>query len=341
MGGHPKKNRLLWLYTRVRRKICSWAPFTNGLVYRAICRAYDEMLQVALNIQTDLFIAHNIGTLPIAASAARTQGVQYAFDAEDFHRGEYSPDQSQSKWVQKIEAAYLPATSYLTASSPLIAEAYQKQFADKQALVIQNVFPLAFQKPLKTIENSPLRLFWFSQTTGLNRGLQDVLCALTLLSDIPISLNITGEINDSTQKALSAYISSNIHEIRFAPPVPEAELFETASKQHIGLALEPGFSQNNSIALSNKIFTYLIAGNAILASDTPAQMQFIAKNPKIGWCYPKGKPEKIAEILRHCYNNPEILNQARSNAWNAALERYNWDIEQRKFLETVSSLFNA
>ena len=40
----------------------------------------------------DLYIAHNLGALPIAIDAARRVGARVGFDAEDFHSGQLSPD---------------------------------------------------------------------------------------------------------------------------------------------------------------------------------------------------------------------------------------------------------
>ena len=42
----------------------------------------------------------------------------------------------------------------------------------------------------------------------------------------------------------------------------------------IGLSLETGAIPNTRVLLSNKVFTYLLAGLATIYSDTPAQRAF-------------------------------------------------------------------
>ncbi len=50
----------------------------------------------------------------------------------------------------------------------------------------------------------------------------------------------------------------------------------------MGLALEPGKDLNNELAISNKIIAYAQAGLYILATDTPAQQQFMHEHPGFG-----------------------------------------------------------
>ena len=92
-------------------------------------------------------------------------------------------------------------------------------------------------------------------------------------------------------------IEQTPHNLRFHDPAAPDELTAFASQFDIGLALEPAFSRNNDIALSNKIFTYMQAGLAIIASNTTAQQQLLKKYPKIGELYEIGN---IGSLSKSC-----------------------------------------
>ena len=48
IGGSPACKRLLWHYSRLRRKICSWLPFIAACRVWQFARAYDELLAAAI-----------------------------------------------------------------------------------------------------------------------------------------------------------------------------------------------------------------------------------------------------------------------------------------------------
>lgn len=337
IGGSPKKNKLSYHWTRLRRKLSEIFPYFPLSVERSICQAFDELLKAAIREKADLYIAHTPGALPVAARAANFLGKRYAFDAEDFHTGELSLKHPQSKQIQKLEGKLLPKAAYITAASPLIAEAYEQQYSLLQGVVtINNVFPLYLQPIFRAkTEKSPLRLFWFSQTLGRDRGLEEVLEALSLLDDIPIEIGLLGNCTDFNKKYFLSFLKNYNHQIEFLPVRSQMELVQLSATYDIGLALERSSPLNRDICLTNKLFTYLLSGNAILASETRAQKEFLRNYPQVGYSYPQGGIEEISKVLRHYWEVPEILEEHRKAAWSLAREKLNWDVEKKKIINIV------
>jgi glycosyltransferase involved in cell wall biosynthesis len=340
-GGSPQDQARRYCYTRLRRKTAALLPAYLPAIRRTFCRAYDELLAAAIESKADLYIAHNLGALPVAAEAARRNCSLYAFDAEDYHRGEALRQGSQFKKICKIEDLYISNAAYVTSSSPLIAEKYKAHYPDKRIHVIHNVFPIAYHATPKYVEidkTADLKIFWFSQTTGFNRGLQDVLQAMNQLEDFNITCTIMGNTDRIMRRALNQLLSNKMHAIRFIESGSMHSIFEEAAKHHLGLALEPAFSVNNNLALSNKIFTYLLSGLGVIASETAAQSKFMRENPAIGRGYPIGDFKELSRILTLFWKNPDRLYEARNSAIKLALEKYNWDLEQHKFLQIIQSV---
>ena len=267
----------------------------------------------------------------------KNYGVLYAFDAEDFHRSKDDEGESNSEKI--IEDIYFPGAAYITAASTLIADEYKKNYPRIEFAVINNVFSKKQQPSFKQISNQPLKLFWFSQTVGLRRGLQDIIAAINLLNHFPIELTILGYAGENIKKILGSLLTNDHHQINFMPPCDEEELIRISSLHHIGLALEPGFSLNNKIALSNKLFTYLLAGNAVILSGTPAQQLFYKQYPQVGWCYQQPSHSQVlASIIDQAYKEPAMLNSKRQAAWHLADTQLNWEIEQQRFLQMVKNI---
>ena len=333
VGGSPQNQPWRWYYTRLRKKL-SKSP------ERTLCRAFDELLALAVKTPADLYIAHNLGTLPVAALASQKTGKPFGFDAEDFHREEEDPGLPQSRLKAEVESKYLPGATYTTAASPLIAAAYKSLFPDKQWQPVLNVFSLRQQPAFWEGDAGPLKLFWFSQTIGRNRGLEDLLDSLSLLTDLPVEITLQGSCTPGEKAWLEAAVRPP-HLLRLLPPAPEDELIRETARCHLGLALERRTPPNRNICLTNKIFTYLLAGAAVIASDTDAQKQFMAQHPGIGQVYPIGDAEALAAIIRHYHENRAELEAARRRAWELARTELNWEKEQHKFLELVEKALAA
>jgi glycosyltransferase involved in cell wall biosynthesis len=122
-------------------------------------------------------------------------------------------------------------------------------------------------------------------------------------------------------------------------PVSPTELVKYVAQFDVGLALETAVSENRMICMrdlcTNKVFTYLLAGLAIAASGIEARSSIFGG---AGFTYPSGKPEQLAYGIEQWINDRAALRQARSAAWHAAQVRYNWDIEQEKFIATVKEV---
>lgn len=293
-----------------------------------------ELARTACGIAADLYIAHYVSALPAAAAAARRHGAALGYDAEDFHPGE--PD-NRFGLVRAVEGAFLPQCSHLTAASPLIAKAYEEVYGQKPATVL-NVFPL----PACPGPGRPLRLsgvltaYWFSQSVGLDRGLQSFIEAMALTRS-RVSLHIRGRDEAGRGKALLALarrlqVGDRVELLPMASPL---EMVELAGGYDIGLSLETDVSESRRLCLTNKIFTYLIAGRPVMMSDTLAQKALAADLGEAAAVVSLSDPAAIAAQLDRWALSPEALQAASEKACRLARARYNWQVEQGVFLASV------
>lgn len=306
----------------------------------ALNRNYLWQLKKATRAKADLYIGHNLAALPVAVNSAKKNNVYCGFDAEDFHRHETSDNPHTFDVILKthIEDRYLNLINYFTAASPLIAEAYKERYPQLDPVTVNNVFELKHQPPLNLNRDKCLKLFWFSQTIGKNRGLEDIIYAINQLNNPLIQLHLLGNLSGQDH---SYFNSLATFKINYYPPILNDEIFNLSAQFDAGLALEINEPFNREICLTNKIFTYLLAGLALITSNTKAQQQFINNHPGIGLCYPIGDINRLKEYLLDLLNSKELLNTYKSNAYILAKEKYNWELESLKFIQIIEAIFQA
>jgi len=333
VGGAPKQGRFAYLISRLIYKTGSAIkhPLFAAI---GLSRASYALRREVKKHKADLYIAHNLGALPAAVTAAKKHKKPCGFDAEDFHRYETSDDDNNDDVALKtaIETRYIPQLNYFTASSPQIAAAYGKLFPRLKPLVLLNVFNKTNVQIAKA--SGPVKLFWFSQTIGADRGIEDVVEALSTLNTEDFELHLLGHRPAYSNQFIEDLKASNIN-IKFHKPVAPDEVIPFASQFDIGLALEKRTPLNRDLCLTNKIFTYMQAGLAVVASQTVAQAEFIQQNPGIGSTYPNGNVEALAGILLSYQQNPDEITRCKKVSLKLAHQKYNWDAESRKFLKLV------
>ena len=82
---------------------------------------------------------------------------------------------------------------------------------------------------------------------------------------------MAGSIENLWRLAEARGVPEQIH---FHPIVPPEALLACASVHDVGLCLEVPLSANKDACISNKIFVYMLAGLAIVASRTRGNRMF-------------------------------------------------------------------
>jgi glycosyltransferase involved in cell wall biosynthesis len=317
-----------------------------GTAERAYSRLFNEELRLAILERADLFIAHNPQALPVAAAAAKRFGVDFAFDSEDYHQGEFTEEQQGSirfRLLSYLEPKYLPKCAYVTVPSQPIAEALVERYGIPLPTIIHNVFPWSDRSTLdgqvKDRQRNGLSLYWYSQVVGLDRGLQDVIRALPLLSG-EIRLHLRGRVSGEVETELLRLASEHsvADKIVFHQTVPPTELLSRTAEHDVGLALEQEVNENKKLTVSNKAFFYMLAGLAVAATDTPGQRGVLQTCPDAGFLYSPGDYRVLAAGLQRLVNSPALLHAARAAALKAARERWNWERESQQLISLVSGV---
>ena len=343
-GYDARKNPWKYNLSRVRRKCFELLNNYSSLLFKTDIKGMflfaPELKKKAKLFPGSIYIAHSVAALPAAVVASKKWEVPYAFDAEDFHRGESKKNGHHWNHTAFIESKYLANAAYLSAASPLIKNEYQKYFPALNTVTINNVFPITLlaKDVSETNGSEELKLFWFSQKIGRKRGLIDIIKAIGEVNNKRVKLTLLGNLSGEDKKYVLLLMMKHKvtnEQVKFHEPVKEDEIPIISSQHHIGLALEPGRDLNNKIALSNKLFIYLLSGNAVLFSSTTAQKDFFEENKGIGGIYEPGDYMALANLIKIYLENPNLLKEHRNKSHELAKTKYNWEIESVKLLSIV------
>lgn len=317
-------------------------PGSAGLAVRALHYVVPELARLASARPAALYVAHNLAALPAAARAARRHGARLGFDAEDFHRGELADTPANARTlrvVRLVEETFVPRCHYVTAASDGIAGAYAEALGVERPTTVLNVFPLAERDvavaPAELAAEVPegaRSLHWFSQTIGAGRGLEDAVRALPLLPD-DVVLSLRGAWAAGYERELRAEADrlGVGRRLRALPLCPPAEVVRRVAEHHVGLALEMGETVNRDLCVTNKLFTYLLAGLPFVATDTTGQRAVCERLPEATRLYDAGDAAAFADAARSLLGHPG----AAAAAERAGTQKYNWEAEQGKLLAVV------
>lgn len=304
---------------------------------RGYLRGFKPLQKLAESEPADWFIAHTQAVLPVAAAAARRWHSRLGFDCEDL-LAELGADPAAI--VRLIEKEYLPKCDYVSVPSEVIAKCLGEQYGIKAPVVLYNVFPSSLAAGMKPPSErravGPLRLHWFGQTIGEGRGIEESIEAVKLLHG-RVELHLRGRIGEGYRSSLEGRVRECGPRVKLVihPLVGHEELIKTMADFDIGLALERPGNSGYARTVTNKLFSYLLAGLAMAATDTPGQREVMQQIPHAGFLYPAGIPQLLTERLQHWTDNRSALQTARQAAWDAARRRFCWDIEEQNFLKVL------
>lgn len=302
-----------------------------------------HFLKSAIKMKADLYIAHQ--EMPTWAGCELIKkGFNVIFDMEDWYSKDLLPNAQSHRPIKLLQTLEIMALSkglvtYTTSDSMALEMA--KEYHVNAPKTIYNVFPFSEREKIDgkykdRKDLSKVSLIWFSQTVGPGRGLELLIQALALVS-LPVEIHIRGNVDLTYKTFISDNFPYNIgHQLHFHELVPNEEIISRLNEHDIGLALEPNTPLNKNMTISNKLFHYLLAGLAVLASDTAGQKEIAREIADAVFIFANGKAEDLAFHINQLVQNKFILAKAKNKALAGAKHKYCWEIEEQKLVSIIN-----
>lgn len=324
------------LRRRARAAIARWSARRLGRASIETIGPAGEMLALARRHPADLVIGHTEIGLWVAARLL-AEGRKVAADFEDWHSEDLPPADRAGRPVQLLrdaERALVRGAAYTTTTSDALADALHQAAGGSRPVVISNAFPLQ-TGPRHGPPGEPPAFFWFSQTLGPGRGLEEFLRAWNLMT-VPSRLVLVGEDRRGYRETLRSLVSGPRRAaVEFAGLVSPGALPALIARHDVGLALEhPADSRNRDLTITNKILQYLNAGLAVVATATTGQREVLARAPEAG-LFLQPAPDANAAMLDEMLRDKARLRSYQCAARGLAESHYCWEREAPTLLHLV------
>ena len=297
-----------------------------GMAIRAYSRAHDEIVREVIAQPADIIYGGSTGALAAVAESAGRLSVPYGIDFEDLHSGEHGGEGGglTNALAARIERHVIHNAAFVTAGSPMIADAYAELYGVRP-LPIHNTFSIVPENGNNRVDG-PVRLYWFSQTLGAGRGLEDVIRAAGK-AGVPVALHLRARSIPSYARSLRSLSEAVAPKLELAlhdPAAPD-DMVALAQPYDAGLACEEPHTLNRRLCLTNKIFTYLAAGVPVVLSRTPAQARLESDLGDAALGYDCGDIDRLACVIRQFATEAPLRGRSRAAARAAAERRWHWE----------------
>ncbi len=333
-----RKNFIPWFLSSLIEQIATIIQpfFSKSLKINAFAHSKRSFLLSGrikkINKNYDLVVAHTLATLYPAYKLSKKLNVPFIFDIEDYHPGEAIGKDAEREKASRIflMKKLLPKADYITYASSLIGEyslKLVKNYPGNRHQLINNCFP-ADEFHFKQTDSKKIKFVWFSQNIAAGRGLELVVPALAKFKE-KIELHLIGNLY---QTFYDNFLSKYSDFVTIHKPLPQKDLNLKLAEFDIGLAIEFNTSDfNRQICLTNKIWAYFQSGLYILASNTPAQFQFIEKHENCGIIAQQNTNSfihKISEII----DTIDTIREKKITHFEYA-KNFAWEQESMKLLQ--------
>ena len=297
-----------------------------------------RMIKVGLASGADVFHSHDLNTLYVGAMCKRKTDAKLVYDSHELQTERNRMTKWWRRWAAWNERRWLPYADAMIVASPSWIDINREKYGkvpEPSASIINTPELEVIDEPqdlrgeLDIPEDVPILLYQGSIQE--NRGIEPAIDAITLLPKAVLVVIGYGY----HRPALEADVRKRglTDRVKFFGPIPNNELLGWTAAADIGMCNIVNSSLSYYTSLPNKLFEYIIAGIAVIGSDSP-EIGRIVEEEKVGEVADPIDAESLATATRKIL---EDLDGYRA-ATKPAAEKYNWGVEEQKLLEIYKGL---
>jgi len=341
------------LLVRIYYRIRSFFPL-NSLPMRAlrafgwaiVAKPVDLYLGLfELSLQSypgNIFVAHDLPMLPVAARAAKLYGGRLVYDSHEYFTEQELTALEKRIW-SKLEGKYISNCDAVITVNTSIAKALEKRYSLPTVHVIYNAEknPVIdkyrgnyFNSYYGFDEDDRIILFQGGYSEGRNiatlvRAMERITCP-----DCHLVLLGEGTLRKKLEKLTRKLGLEN--RVHFHESVPQQELLGLTTSADIGVIPYQDTCLNNRFCTPNKLFEFIAAGIPVLATDLPELRAIITKYD-IGRVGDTSSPVSFAKLLDSVLLEKGVLEKLRIKVQRAR-EEVNWDVEGSRLVRIYEKL---
>ncbi len=294
---------------------------------------------------TDLFLAHDLDTLPIAALAKSRLGGKLMYDSHELYTDQTITPPPSALWRFRwglIERSLIRSADGVVTVCDGIADELAERYRIDRPAVVRNIPELVdgtnFHPGLRErLGIDPaMRIALYLGGIQLNRPLEHYIDAIGPLTDV--ALVLMGPGDPAYVAHLHAYAEQLGYQnrVRISGPVAPELVASAARDADVGLIVLRAKSLSEWYCLPSKLFESIQAEVPVIANDWP-ELRRVVNEYGVGVLCDSDEPAAIEAAIREVLDNRDGHERMRENARRAS-EELNWQVESGRLLQAVEAL---
>ena len=287
--------------------------------------------------RADLFWSNDLDTLWPNYWISKLKNKPLIYDTHEYFTGVpelESRPKVQRVW-KKIEKSIFPNLEHIITVNQSIANLYKKEYG-KNLVVVRNIPPIFDVRTPSSRKNWGLpenEIVFILQGSGINidRGAEEAVAAIAETKSAHLVILGGGDVLPALNEIVDRLQLQ--HRVHFFPRMPYAKMMECTGLADVGLTLDKDTNVNYRFSLPNKLFDYLQAGIAVIASGV-VEVKNIVESYQVGRIIKSHNPSDIAQLMNEFIENEALLAELKRNATEAARSLH-WDEEKRNLTQMI------
>lgn len=285
----------------------------------------------------DVYHAHDLDTLPLAAMLARRAKARLVYDSHELYPEISTHRPLARRLWRRLESALIHRADAVVTVCESIADELAKRYRVATPLTLLNCPPAAALPAASPVSRLRERAGLVGDTRRIvlyqgglvpNRGLPQLIEAARDLDDAVVVLLGWGKLEDTLRRQIREDGLGD--RVLIVPAVEQDELLGFTAGADLGVIPYERVGLNNYYAAPNKLFEYIAAGLPVIGSRFPELRRYLEGLDLGRTCDPN--PKDIAATANAILGDEELRARLAANAREAA-KRLVWEEESRKLVD--------
>jgi glycosyltransferase involved in cell wall biosynthesis len=295
-----------------------------------------KVLKKALEVNAEIYHFHDPELIPIGIKLKKL-GKKVIYDVhEDLPRQLLSKPYLNkfskvilSKIIEIYENYAAKKFDYIITATPYIRNRFKK--LNPNTIDINN-FPLLNEFYSIDLKNNKENAVCYIGGITKIRGIIELIKSL---EHVDTTLHLAGEFEseDLKKEVMQLMGWEKVKYYGYVSREKVREIFTSVNAGIVTFLPEP----NHINAMPNKLFEYMSASLAVIASNFTLWKEIVERN-NCGVCVDPTNPEEIAKAIEYLITHPDEARKMGENGRKAVLEKYNWEKESEKLINIYKSL---
>jgi glycosyltransferase involved in cell wall biosynthesis len=298
----------------------------------------------AVRERADIYHAHDLNTLLPALLAAKINKAKIIYDSHELWTELYPRCATawQKCFWRTIESWCIKRVDKVIGINASIAAHIAQLYDVPMPTVVRNCREYVEVKKRENllrealhIENG-IKIVLFIGSVTANKGIEEGIKAMSYVDDCVFV--IMGFDHGFKERFRQLAKEVGVEDrVKFAPPVPPAQVIRWAASADIGLVCIRGEGLSYYYSTAQKLWECLMAELPVVVNDLP-EMRQLVEHYQVGIVIEREmRPEAIAAAIRKLINGKQLYRRLQKNTQRLKRE-CNWENEAAKLLEVYRRL---